>query len=152
MVGKGISLEDLMELWTKDSKVNDVELGAESLRTPQLHSKYLNYMTYHRMVAKSVHSEYMTLRKNMQEYYEGKHNTDKAFLEEYGLEPIRTLILKDQINTYLESDTRLIPLLLKKTVHEEIVEYCKNVLLNLKDRTWSIRNAIDWEKYTQGGV
>jgi len=150
MAGKGISLEDLMELWSRDSKINRDELGAESLRTPELHSKYLNYLTFHRTVSKAVNAEYMTMRKNMTEYYEGKHNTDKPFLEEYGLEPVRAMILRDQIPTYLETDPRLVPLLLKKAVHDEIVEYCKAVILNLKDRTWTIRNAIEWEKFTNG--
>jgi len=150
MAGKGISLEDLMELWSKDSKINKDELGAESLRTPELHSKYMNYMTFHRMIVKAINSEYVVMRKLKTEYYLGQHNTDKPFLDEYKLEPIRAMILKDSIPTYLESDPHLIPLLLKKTVHEEIVEYCKSVILNLKDRTWSIRNAIEWEKFTMG--
>ena len=60
------------------------------------------------------------------------------------------MILRDQIPTYLETDPRLVPLLLKKAVHDEIVEYCKAVILNLKDRTWTIRNAIEWEKFISG--
>lgn len=150
MAGKGISLEDLMEMWSKDSKIKHDELGAESLRTPELHSKYLNYLTYHRMIAKAVTAEYTTMRKLMTEYYDGQHNTDKEFLAEYKLEPVRNLILKDKIPMYLETDERLVPLLLKKAVHEEIVEYCKSVILALKDRTWAIRASIDWEKFING--
>lgn len=150
MVARGTSIEALMEMWSKDSKINKDNLSAESLRTPDLHSKYLNLLTYHNIVVKSLQSEYMVLKKLKTEYYAGQHNTDKAFLTEYKLEPVRNMILKDQIPLYLESDKDLIPLILKKSVHEEIVEYCKSVLVMIKGRDWTIRNTIEWEKFISG--
>lgn len=150
MAAKGISLEDLMELWSKDSAVNIDNLAVESLKNPELHSKYLNYLTYHSMIVKALQSEYVTMRRLKSEYYNGLHNTDKDFLDQYKLEPIRTMILKTDIPLYLESDKDLMPILLKKAVHEEIVDYCRSVLKEIGSRGWTIRNAIEFLKYTQG--
>ena len=38
-----MDLEQLQEQADKDLKINDTELDLESLKTPQLHNKYLNY-------------------------------------------------------------------------------------------------------------
>ena len=37
-----MNLENLKELITKDSQIDSTELGVESLKIPQIHSKYLN--------------------------------------------------------------------------------------------------------------
>ena len=39
-----ISLEQLQEMWQEDCKVDQLNLGQESTRIPELHSKYLNYL------------------------------------------------------------------------------------------------------------
>jgi hypothetical protein len=36
-----MNLENLKELITKDSQIDSTELGIESLKIPQIHSKYL---------------------------------------------------------------------------------------------------------------
>ena len=40
-----MDLEKLQELADKDLKINDTELDLESLKTPQLHNKYLKFLT-----------------------------------------------------------------------------------------------------------
>lgn len=147
---KGISLEDLMEMWSKDSYIRNDDLAIESLKNPQLHSKYLNYMTYHNIIIKALQAEYIQLKKMKMEYYNGLHNTNQEFLKKYNLEPIRNMILKSDIPTYLETDKDLMPLLLKKATHEEIVEYCKSVIKEISGRGWVIRNAIEFQKFTAG--
>ena len=36
-----MNIDEIHELWSKDSKIDQDELAEESLKTPQLHSKYL---------------------------------------------------------------------------------------------------------------
>ena len=38
-----MTLEELQEQVDKDLKINDTELDLESLKTPQLHNKYLKH-------------------------------------------------------------------------------------------------------------
>lgn len=150
MAKRNTSIEELMEMWSKDSQINIDNLAIESTQNPALHSKYLNYRTYHNMVAKAINSEYIELKKLKTEYYNGLHNTDTEFLQKYKLEPIRNMILKTDIPLYLESDKDLMPLLLKKIANEEIVSYCDEVIRAIKNRDWSIRNSIDFLKFTNG--
>jgi hypothetical protein len=149
---KGTTLEKLMEEWTADSGLNLSQLEVESAKISKLHSKYLNYMTYHNMVSKAVQAEYIELRRLKSEYYQGQRNTDTEFLKKYNLEPIRGMILKQDIPLYLDSDRELIQLGLKKAAHDEIVEYCKYVIKEVANRQWNIRNAIEFMKFTGGDV
>jgi hypothetical protein len=50
----------------------------------------------------------------------------------------------------MDSNSFLNDLLLKRAVHEEIVEYCKSVLKEISGRAWTIRNAIEFNKFLQG--
>lgn len=148
---RGTTLEKLMEEWSEDSALNLSILDVESAKVSKMHSKYLNYLTYHNMVAKSINADYIELKRLKSEYYNGMHNTNKEFLEKYGLEPVRNLILKQDIPMYLDSDKDLTRLSLKKTAHEEIVEYCRYVIKEIANRQWNIRNAIEFMKFTGGG-
>ena len=40
-----MDLEKLQELADSDLKINDTELDLESLKTPQLHNKYLKHLS-----------------------------------------------------------------------------------------------------------
>ena len=40
-----MDLEKLQELADGDLKINDTELDLESLKTPQLHNKYMKHLT-----------------------------------------------------------------------------------------------------------
>ena len=39
-----MTLEELQELAERDLKINETELDLESLKTPQLHNKYLKHL------------------------------------------------------------------------------------------------------------
>jgi hypothetical protein len=60
-------------------------------------------------------------------------------------------VLRQDIPTYLDSDTDLNTILMKKTVHQEIVDFCGSVMKELNNRTWQMKSLIDWEKFTSGG-
>ena len=42
-----MDLEQLQTEADKDLKINDIELDIESLKTPQLHNKYLKFLNIH---------------------------------------------------------------------------------------------------------
>lgn len=107
-------------------------------------------MTHHNLIVKKQMYEYHKMRKIKWEYYNGDLNNPED-LERYGLDPNPKKILRADIPTYLDSDKELNDILLKKVMHEEIVEFCKSVLKELNNRTWQLKTIADWEKFTSGG-
>ena len=144
------SLDDLMEMWSKDSVINETEPARELIKTPNLHSKYLRIMTHHSLLVKKLMSEYHELRRMKWEYFCGDLNNPED-LEKYNLEPMVKKVLRADIPMYLESDKQLNAILLKKVLHEEIVEFCKSILKELNNRTWQLKSYIDWERFSRGG-
>lgn len=144
-----VNIDDLMDMWTKDSPVDITEPSRELERIPSLHSKYLKIMTHHNLVVKKLMSEYQTRKKIKWEYYNGDLNNPED-LATYNLEPMRKKVLRADISIYLDSDKELNAILLKKVLNEEIVEFCKAVLKELNNRTFQVRSIIDWEKFVGG--
>lgn len=144
-----VNIDDLMDMWTKDSPVDITEPSRELERIPSLHSKYLRIMTHHNLIVKKLMSEYQSRRKIKWEYYSGDLNNPED-LATYNFEPMRKKVLRSDISIYLDSDKELNTILLKKVLNEEIVEFCKAVLKELNNRTFQVRSIIDWEKFVGG--
>lgn len=143
------SIDDLMDMWSNDSVIDETEPARALVKTPTLHSKYLRIMSHHNLIVKKLMSDYNELRRMKWEYYTGDLNNPED-LEKYNLEPMTKKVLRADIPFYIESDRELNAILLKKVMHEEIVEFCKAILKELNNRTWQIKSFIDWEKYTNG--
>ena len=56
----------------KELKINDTELDLESLKTPQLHNKYMKHLTKFKLMLSKAECDYNTLKKDKWEYYTGK--------------------------------------------------------------------------------
>jgi len=140
-------LDELLEMWRKDSVIDRTEPGKELINIPQLHSKYLNILSRHRLLAKEAEFKYNKMKKIKWEYFTGK--LDDAQLKHYGWEPFQ-FVLKSDINTYLEGDNDLIKLLEKKVYHEEVVSVIESIMNELKQRTWQLRDFITWERFIGG--
>ena len=67
-----ITLDDIKLQWVEDSKIDRELLDEESIKTPQLHSKYLKYLSDVRLLRLKKEQEYKTLLRDKFEYYTGK--------------------------------------------------------------------------------
>jgi hypothetical protein len=144
-----VNVDQLAEMWIEDSEVNQLDLQLELLKIGKLHSKYLRILTHHSLVSKKIMSDYNTRRRIKWEYYNGYLNNQDD-LKKYNIEPMQIKLMKSEINTYLDSDRDLNDMLLKKVLHDEIVDFCKAVIKELGNRTFQIRAAIDLKKYEGG--
>ena len=108
-----MELEKILQEWEKDAVIDQTEPGKELIRIPLLHSKYLNFLTKHKMATKKVNYDYLRMRKIKVDYFQGR--LDQEELDTYGWEPFQ-FVLKSDINTYLEADNDLIKLLEKKVL------------------------------------
>jgi hypothetical protein len=145
-----VNIDDLMEEWSKDSKIDETEPGRELAKIPSLHAKYLRIMTHHNLLAKKFMADFNKAKKVKWEYYSGDLNNPED-LEVLGLEPWVKKTLRQDIPMYIDSDPLLNNILIKKTVHQEVVDFCGSVLKELNNRTWQLKSFIDWEKFTSGG-
>jgi len=140
-------LDELLEMWRQDSDIDRTEPGKELTNIPKLHSKYINILSRHRLLAKEAEFKLQKIRRLKWEYYTGKLDDDD--LKKYGWEPF-PYVLKAELNTYLDSDDDINKQKASLTLHNEIVEVCQAIIKELNNRTWELRSFIDWEKFIQG--
>ena len=143
-----MELSEIKKMAYKDMPIDDTELDLESLKTPQLHNKYLNIFHDERLVLRKLEIDHKTLLKTKWEYYTGK--IDEETLEEYGWEPFPLKILKSDIQLYLDADSDLTRIENKIIYQKEKVTYLESVLKSINNRQWNIRGAIDWRKFISG--
>lgn len=144
-----ISIEQLMELWKKDSNMDLslTEIKDEFSKIPKLHSKYLDILIQSRLYMRRNNDKYLKMKRIKWEYYNGKLDEDS--LKEYGWQPF-AMKLKSDISIYLDSDDDLIKLKNSIYMHEQIIDFCDKVLGELKARTFQLRDVIAWERLVQG--
>lgn len=135
-------------MWALDAKVDRTELGEESLRIPQLHSKYYNLFSVERMALRQLENDYKVLYRIKFEYYNGTISEDD--LRANGWEPFMLRVLKSDINVYIQSDTDLSKLQLRIEMQKEKVEFLESIIKNLPARGYQIKAALDWEKFKVG--
>ena len=142
-----MDLEQLQDLAEKDLKINDTELDLESLKTPQLHNKYLKHLNKFKLLLSKSNIDYYTLRKEKWEYYTGK-----APQQVYAEKPFNLKILKTDIDKYMESDDELVKLKSKVEYIQTVIEFLDSTIKQISNRGFQIKNAIDWRKFTSGAI
>lgn len=140
-----IDLETLKQMWTEDSKIDEDILDVESLKIPQLHSKYLNFLSDFKLLKTQKEYEYKDLYRQKWEYYSGRSD-----LEIYKENPFDLKVLKQDLPIYLESDKELQKMQYKISYYKEMISFLEKVLENINIRGFQIKNCIDWQKFMQG--
>ena len=140
-----MNIDELYTEVERDIKIDDTELDLESIRTPQLHNKYLKLFTKHSLQYKKLQDDFKVLYRVKWEYYTGK-----ASPKVYEENPFELKVLKTDIGIYLEADKDLQQLGQRMAYAKQIVEYLERILREINNRNWTIRNTIEWKKFLHG--
>ena len=142
-----MTFDELQALADKDLKINDTELDLESLKTPQLHNKYMKFHNQYVNLLKKAEQDLARLTREIWEYYTGK--ADPSVYQE---RPFNLKILKQDVDKYLKADEDLIKLEQKVTYVQSVVDYLDRTVKIISNRGFQIKNAIDWRKFTSGVI
>ena len=118
-----MNIEELYNEVERDLKIDDTELDLESIRTPQIHNKYLKLYTKHSLQYKKLQDDYKVLYRAKWEYYTGKAPPDV-----YKEKPFDLKVLKADIGIYLDADVELQQLSQKVAYAKQIADYLERIL------------------------
>ncbi len=144
-----MTLDEILENWSTDSNIDRDELADESMKIPQLHSKYLKIYSHERLRLKAIDFEYKQLVKLKTEYYNGTIADEDLFENKW--EPNQLKILKADIPMYIDADKEVIEILQKRAMQQEKVDTVDSIIRSINNRGFQIKNAIDWIRFTNGG-
>tara|TARA_Y100000004_G_scaffold188283_1_gene242198 strand:- start:808 stop:1245 length:438 start_codon:yes stop_codon:yes gene_type:complete len=140
-----MKIEDIEGLWDNDSKIDPYDLDSESLKIPELHNKYWKLLNVEILSLKYLESQVTIQRKKLWAYYNGisiDENSNEVFNAK--------LKHKDDINAFIDGDEKYQEVKSKVLLQEQKVKYIEAIIKELSQRTWNIRNAIEWHKFKGG--
>lgn len=147
-----MNLETVLEMWKKDSVIEQFNLDDTSRNTPQLHAKYLELLSIAKLQLKKAELAQKSLLKKKWLYYNGKMS--QAQIEENGWEydPFEGLkVLKGEMNHYYDSDIDIQRSEEKIFYYKTMVETLTEIVTSLNWRHQTIGNMIKWRAFEAGG-
>ena len=133
-------------MWEKDSQIDPDNLHTESLKVPSLHAKYHDMFNNFLLLRKKAEQQRKNIRHERYEYYSGKADPEVYQKNPFG-KKIRD---KDTMTKYLDADEKLKDINLKIDYYETLLNYIESILKQIGNRTYQIKNAIEWQKFIAG--
>ena len=141
-----MDLDKIQAMWEKDSKIDPDNLHDESLKIPQLHSKYYTLYNTITLLRERAREQYSKVRLERYNYYTGK-----APAEVYVEEPFPYKVReKDAIQRHLEADDKMNKVDMKIKYYDIMLKFLEEVIRAVSNRTYQIKNAIEWNKFQAG--
>ena len=131
-----MDLEKIQEMWQKDSVIDPDNLHDESLKIPQLHSKYYTVYNTISLLRERAREQYNKIRLERYNYYTGK-----ASAEVYAENPFPYKIReKDAIQRYMEADEKLSKVDMKIRYYDVMLKFLEEIIKTISNRTFQIKN------------
>lgn len=143
-----MTLEEIFNIWSEDSKINKTSLVDESIKTSLLHSKYLKIYSTEKLTLYKLEAEYKLLLKIKTEYFAG--TLDTQTIKERGWEPNQKIILKSDINIHIEADQDIQKISLKMGLQREKIYALESILKAISNRGFAISTAVNYMKLMSG--
>ena len=133
-------------MWEKDSQIDPDNLHDESLKIPQLHSKYYTLYNTITLLREKARDTYHRVKLERCNYYTGKAPAE-VYIEEPFPYKIRE---KDVLQRHLDADEKLSTIDLKVRYYDVMLKFLEEIIKTVSNRTFQIKNAIEWNKLQAG--
>lgn len=143
-----MNLEKIEELWKKDSEAffDHRELpellANDSLETPRLHAKYLQFYNQFKLMLSEAEAKQKQMIRDKFEYYSGK-----APASVYKEKPFDLKVLKGDIPMYVDADPEMCRQKQKIDYLETCITTIDRILKQIDSRGFAIKNTIEIVKY-----
>ena len=139
-------LDTIQDMWEKDAKIDRDNLHDESLNIPSLHAKYFQIYNTIFLLRKKAEQQRKNIRHERYEYFSGKADPDV-----YKQNPFPKKIRdKDTMTKYLDADEKLSNSSLKIEYYDTMLTYLESILKVIPNRTYQIKNAIEFMRFNAG--
>jgi len=146
-----MNLEQVLEEWKKDCRIDPMSIDEASRCTPELHAKYLNLYSKAKLKLKDAEFKQKDLMKYKWLWFNGKLSQEE--IEELGWDPDPfngLKILKGDMEHFVEADTELVASEARIEYLKNSVDTLKEIVENLKWRHQTIGNIIRYKQFEAG--
>jgi hypothetical protein len=145
-----MNIDELKTTWAKDSIISEMDLSREALRTPQLHSKYIDLLIDSKMKLATRKHDLARMQNLKSRYYRGELSKDE--LLQYELVQWQyNKPLKSEMDSVLDADEDCILIKGKIEYFDMMVYFLESIMKSIASRGWDIKAAIEFKKFQAGG-
>ena len=141
-----IDLDTVQKMWQNDAKIDPDNLHTESLNIPVLHSKYYDIYNNILLLRKKAEQQRKNIRHERYEYFSGKADPN-VYIKDPFPKKIRD---KETMQKYLDADEKLSAVSLKIDYYDTMLKFLEEVLKQITNRTYQIKNAIEFMRFSSG--
>lgn len=146
-----MKLSEIQDMWKEDCKINMTNLGQEAAHVPVLHAKYLALLTSTKLQLRKTEVDYLRLKKIKERYFRGE--LSKEELNELGWEQyLLNKPLKNEMDEFIKTDDDIIQCIDKIEYYKTLLYQLEQIIKSINSRTWDVKSAIEWYKFTNGGL
>lgn len=144
-----MKIEEIRAEWDADAVIDKTEIGDESLKIPKLHAKYTRMLSDERLLLRKLESDLKVLKRDKYEFYTMGPTKEQKDL---GWElPARGMVLKQDINIYMDADRDIVALSLRIGMQQEKIEVLDSIVRSVMNRGYQLKTTLDFLKFTMGG-
>lgn len=129
---------DFINEWRNDAVMSD-DLFDEARRIPILHAKWMEKYLRIQLIKKEKEYKHNQLYLKKHSFYMGREETAPD-----------DRIIKTEVPLYIKGDEEVIKSQAVLDYYEKLENTLKEIINNINNRSFQIKNAIDWAKYTKG--
>lgn len=144
-----MTLDDIIQNWNTDSIIDETNIINETLKTTKLHHKYTTILAQEGLRILKYREDMKILKADKTRYYSGA--MDVAEVKQRGWQPLQLKIIRQDVPLYLEADQDIVNLSLKIGQVEQKIKYLEDVVKCIHNRSFHIKNAVEWAKWQSGG-
>lgn len=141
-----MKLEDIKNIAEIDLKIDKNNLSGSSIDAPMMVNKYYNILIEESRIYKLLEGKVCQLYKEKYDYY-----LSLADPSVYITKPWNRKVLKSDVDMYISSDQDYIDMNNKLETQKYKIKYLEEIIRQFNQRTFTIKNVIDNEKFKAGG-
>lgn len=144
-----MKIEEILELWEVDSKIDRTEIGNEAVVIPKLHHKYYSIYITEKLLLRKQEAEFKQLKLDKYEFLTqgpNEETKDKGWRL-----PPKGMVLKTDVPMYMDADEDVVSMSLRIGYQQEKLELLDSIIKTIMNRGYLLKTALEWQKFTMGG-
>lgn len=142
-------VEDIVQQWEKDAKIDTTNIQGEIVRTPILFSKYLTILASWKRKRTAVKVKLNEIRQLKTDYYNGELSLDDC--KRYGWNQYQgNRPLKSALESMLSADKDVNRINTQLELIDNVLYIVEQILTSIKSRDFMLGNYIKYVMFAQG--
>ena len=143
------TIDEIVNEWEKDAKIDPTDISSASLQTPRLHAKYLRILSHWKQKQATLKSNLNNIKQTKTRYYRGEMSREE--LKEYGWEQYQLKApLRSEMEQVLNADADVNKVKMQLELVETIIYVLESIMKAIASRDFTISNYIKMRKFEKG--